>query len=91
MDDLVVGTILAADDHPGARAPSYLLRVDLGPRGEREATMEPGGHARQELVGTQVVLSLAEGEATVVAARSHAGGSILLRPEREVEPGTVVG
>jgi tRNA-binding EMAP/Myf-like protein len=91
VDDLVVGTVLAAADHPGSRAPSYLLRVDLGPRGEREATMEPGGHAKEELVGTQLVVSLAGDEALVVAARSHAAGSILLRPDREVEPGTVVG
>jgi tRNA-binding protein len=34
---LLVGRILAAEDHPGARAPSYLLTVDLGPEGTREA------------------------------------------------------
>jgi tRNA-binding EMAP/Myf-like protein len=91
VEELLVGTILAADDHPGARAPSYLLRVDLGPRGEREATMEPSGYAKEELVGTQVVVSLDGDEALVIAARSHAGGPVLLRAEREVEPGTVVG
>jgi hypothetical protein len=41
--DLIVGRIIEASDHPGARAPSYLLRVDAGPRGLIEAQMEPGG------------------------------------------------
>ena len=90
MDELIVGRIVSVDDHPGARAPSYLLRVDLGARGEREAQMEPGDYAKDELVGAQVVVSLAEDEAIVVAARSHSSGPVLLRPDREVEPGTVV-
>ena len=29
MTELIVGRVLSVDDHPGARAPSYLLRVDL--------------------------------------------------------------
>ena len=58
MADLIVGRVLAVDDHPGARAPSYLLRVDLGGRGEREAQMEPGDYGREELVGTLVILSI---------------------------------
>lgn len=87
--ELIVGRVLEVGDHPGARAPSYLLRVDLGPRGEREAQMEPGGHAKDALPGTLVVVSLGD-EAIVVCARSHAHGPVLLRPERDVEPGTVV-
>lgn len=88
--DLVVGTIRSAEDHPGARAPSYLLRVDLGTRGEREASMERGSYEREDLVGAQVVVALHGEEALVVAARSHAAGLVLLRPDREVEDGTVV-
>ena len=68
---------------------SYLLRVDLGPRGVTEAQMDPGGNPKDALTGTLVVVSLGD-EAIVVCARSHANGSVLLRPEREVEPGTVV-
>jgi tRNA-binding EMAP/Myf-like protein len=91
VDDLVIGRIVAADEHPGARAPSYLLRVDVGPRGEVEASVERGAYERGDLVGAQVVVSLADEEALVVAARSHAAGLVLLRPDRDVEPGTVVG
>jgi len=89
VTDLVVGRVVAVDDHPGARAPSYLLRLDLGPRGEREAQMDPGGHERDELLGSLVVVSL-DDEAIVVTARSHARGPVLVRPEADVEPGTVV-
>ena len=89
--DLVVGRVVSAEPHPGARAPSYLLRLDLGGRGEREASVEAGGYEAEELVGTQVVCELDGDDVTVLAARSHAHGSVLLRPEREVEDGTVVG
>jgi tRNA-binding EMAP/Myf-like protein len=88
VTELIVGRVLAVDDHPGARAPSYLLRVDLGGRGEREAQMEPGDYSKAELVGTLVVLSI-DDEAIVLAARSHAGPK-LVRPDGGVEPGTVV-
>ncbi len=89
MIDLVVGRVVAVDDHPGARAPSFLLRLDLGPRGEREAQMDPAGHSREELLDSLVVVSL-DGEPIVVTARSHARGPVLVRPELDVEPGTVV-
>ncbi len=89
MSDLVVGRVLAADDHPGSRAPSFLLRVDLGSRGQRDAQMEPGSYAKDELVGALVVVSIDDGD-IVLAARSHAHGPVLLRPDRDVEPGTVV-
>jgi hypothetical protein len=65
------------------------LRVNLGPRGEREAQMEPGSYTADELVGRQVVVSI-DDEAIVVCARSHSHGSILVTPDREIEDGTVV-
>jgi hypothetical protein len=90
MGELVVGRVTAVTDHPGARGPSFLVRVDLGGRGEREAQMEPGGYAKDELVGELVVVSIEEDEPIVLAARSHAAGAVLVRPDRDVEPGTVV-
>lgn len=89
MADLIVGRVLDAHDHPGSRAPSYLLRLDIGPRGVTEAQMEPGGHSKDDLLGTLLVVSLGD-EAIVVCARSHAHGPVLLRPEQDVEPGTIV-
>jgi len=88
--DLVVARIAQVSETPGARAPSFLLRLDLGPRGETEAVVEPAGHDAAELEGALVVVALQAGEPLVLTARSHGGGSVLVRPEREVEPGTVV-
>jgi tRNA-binding EMAP/Myf-like protein len=88
VSDLIVGRVLAVDDHPGARAPSYLLRVDLGGRGERDAQMEPGDYTKDELVGRMVVVSLND-EAIVLAARAHDGVRLVV-PDADVAPGTLV-
>jgi hypothetical protein len=88
MAELIVGRVLSVDDHPGSRAPSFLLRVDLGGRGVRDAQMEPGDYARDDLEGTLVIVSI-DDEAIVLAARAH-NGPRLVRPDADVEPGTVV-
>ena len=90
LPELAVGRVVAVDDHAGARAPSYLLRLDLGPRGQVETSVERGSYERGELEGAQVVVALRGDEAVVLAARSHAAGLVLLRPDREVEDGTLV-
>ena len=90
LPELVVGRVVAAAEHAGARAPSYRLRLDLGPRGQLETSVERGSYERAELEGAQVVVALRGEEAVVLAARSHAAGVVLLRPDREVEDGTVV-
>jgi hypothetical protein len=87
--ELLVGRVLAVSDHPGARGPSFLVEVDLGGRGKMEAQMEPGDYTKDGLEGTLVVVSLDEGQAIVLAARSH-GGSRLVRPDGDVAPGTLV-
>ena len=91
IPELVVGRVVAVEEHAGARAPSYLLRLDLGPRGEVETAVERGSYQREELEGAQVVVAVRGEEALVLAARSHAAGLVLVRPDREVEDGTVVG
>jgi tRNA-binding EMAP/Myf-like protein len=88
--ELVVGRVVSVSDHPGARGPSFLVEVDLGGRGRREAQMEPGGYTKESLVGASVVVSISEDGPIVLAARSHASGPVLLRPDRDVEPGTPV-
>jgi hypothetical protein len=80
------------DDHPGARAPSYLVTLDLGRSGGRRTAAVPaGGYAREELLGRQVLCSLEGDEAVVVGAHSHASGFVLVSPERDVEEGSIVG
>jgi tRNA-binding protein len=88
---LTVGRIVAAEDHPGARAPSFLVTLELGRSGgRRRASVPAGGYDRDELVGRQVVCAIDGDEAIVVGAHSHAGGFVLVAPEREVEEGSIV-
>jgi tRNA-binding EMAP/Myf-like protein len=89
-DELVVGTVVRVDEHPGARAPSLLLTLDLGPHGTVEAVLSTGAYESRELEGTQLVCRRDADGAVVVGAHSHGAGLVLLRPEREVEPGTVI-
>jgi len=89
-EELLVGRVVSAEEHAGARAPSYLLRIDLGPRGEVETSVERGSYEREELEGAQVVMAIRRDEALVLGARSHSAGLVLLRPDREVEDGTFV-
>jgi tRNA-binding EMAP/Myf-like protein len=89
-DEFVVGTVVGVDEHPGARAPSLLLTVDLGPYGTVEAVLSTGLYEPAELERMQIVCRREPDGAVVVGAHSHAAGLVLLRPEREVEPGTLV-
>jgi tRNA-binding protein len=88
--DLTIGRIVAADEHPGARAPSLLLTVDLGGRGQRQGTVAVPGARPAELVGRQVVCALDADQVLVLGAHSHLHGFVLLAPEREVEDGSIV-
>jgi len=86
---LVVGRILAAEQQPGARAPSLLLSVDLGSE-RAQATVPAGTYSADDVVGRQVVC-LRDGDRLVVlGAHSHAKGLVLLRPDEDVEDGTAV-
>jgi hypothetical protein len=66
------------------------VRVALGPRGHVETSVEKGSYEREGLENAQVVVALHGDAALVLAARSHAAGLVLLRPDREVEDGTIV-
>ena len=88
--DLVVGRVVTVSQHPGARAPSYLVTVDLGGRGQRETTMPAGDYGADELEGRQVVCALDGDAVTVLAAHARGRGIVLLRTDRDVEPGTPV-
>jgi tRNA-binding EMAP/Myf-like protein len=89
--DLAVGRVLDATAHPGARGPSLLVTVDLGPRGRRQGTVAVPSTPGDELVGRQVVCVLDPDELLVLGVRSHAHGFVLLIPEREVEDGSIIG
>jgi tRNA-binding EMAP/Myf-like protein len=89
--ELVVGRVVVAEVHPGSRAPSLLLTVDLGGRGRRQASLLSPGYEAADLQGRQIVCALGgSDEAVVLAAHSHSAGLVLVVPDREVEEGTVV-
>ena len=88
-DELVIGTVLAAEQHPGARAPSLLLTLDFGQHGTHEAVL-PTGAGEADMVGRQLVCRREADGAVVVGAHSHGKGFVLLRPDGDVEPGTLV-
>ena len=87
--DLVVGRVTAADAHRGARGPSVLLDLDLGPRGPAQAPVPVQLDDAHALVGSQVVCAIGADDVAVLAVRSHAG-VVLLHPAREVEDGSPV-
>ena len=87
---VVVGRVVAVTPHPGARAPAYLLTVDLGSHGRYECSVPRGDYDPEELEGAQLVCARDGDEYAALAAHSHAQGTVLLRPDREVEDGSVV-
>lgn len=87
---VTVGRIAAVAPHPGARAPAYLLTVDLGPQGLHECSVPSGDYRAEDLEGTQVICARDEDELVVLAAHSHSRGLVFLRPDRDVEEGSVV-
>jgi hypothetical protein len=89
-DELVVGTIVKVAEHPGARAPSVLLTVCFGTQGTHDIVLSTGAYSAQELEGTQILCRREDDGAIVVGAHSHGKGVVLLRPDEEVEAGTIV-
>lgn len=90
VGELAVGRIVEARRHAGARAPSLLVVVDLGPHGRHESTIPEGAYEPGDLEGAQVLVRREAEAVTVVGAHSHGRGLVLLRPDGEVEDGTVV-
>ncbi len=54
--DVRVGTVVAVDDFPRARNPSWRLTIDFGPElGERRTSAQATNYAKDELLGMQVL------------------------------------
>jgi tRNA-binding protein len=97
--ELAIGVVTEVEDFPEARTPAYKLTIDFGPRGTRRSSAQITHYARQELLGRQVVCVLGfepkriagfPSEVLVLGGLSEEHGVVLLRPDREVEPGTSV-
>lgn len=90
MTEVTVARVVAVDEHHGGRAPSLLLTLDFGPHGVHQAVLSTRDYAADDLLGAQLVCRRDGEEVVVVGAHSHGRGLVLLRPDREVEDGTVV-
>jgi tRNA-binding protein len=98
---LRVGVITEVEDFPEARNPAYKLTVDFGPEmGSKRSSAQATHYAKDELLGRQVVCVLGFGvkriagfpsEVLVLGAYSTEHGVVLLKPDREVEPGSSIG
>jgi tRNA-binding protein len=97
--ELAVGVVTEVEGFPEARNPAFKLTIDFGPRGTRRASAQATHYPRDELLGRQVVCVLGfepkrvagfKSEVLVLGAMSEEHGVVLLRPDREVEPGSSV-
>ena len=97
--ELAVGVITDVEDFSEARNPAYKLTIDFGPRGTRRSSAQLTHYPREELLGRQVVCVLGfepkriagfKSEVLVLGGLSEEHGVVLLRPDREIEPGSPV-
>jgi tRNA-binding protein len=98
--EIAVGVVTEVEDFPEARNPAYKLSIDFGPKGTRRSSAQATHYAKDELLGRQVVCVLGfepkrvagfRSEVLVLGAYSDEHGVVLLRPDRDVEPGSAIG
>jgi len=90
MSELLVGSIVDVAETAGARAPSFLVTVDLGEHGREELVLSTGDYLPADLEGAQILCRRDGAELRIAGAHSHGKGLVLMRPDREVEDGTLV-
>jgi len=99
--EMRVGRVVAVDDFPEARRPSYKLTIDFGAHGSRQssAAVRPF-YRKEELVGRLVVCVLNfpprriagfASEVLVLGAIEGSGRVSLLRPDPDAELGSEIG
>ena len=106
MDDfdrveMRVGRVVAVEDFPAARNPSYKLTIDLGPHGLRRssAAVRPW-YSKEQLQGRLVVcvtnlpprrIATFDSEVLTLGAIDEAKRVTLLEPDADCELGSRVG
>jgi tRNA-binding protein len=106
MDDfrkieMRVGRIVAVEDFPEARNPSYKLTIDFGPHGTRKSSAAlRRWYDRAELEGRLVVcvtnfpprrIATFDSEVLTLGAMQEDGRVVLLEPDRDAELGSPIG
>lgn len=96
--DIRVGRIVAVEDFPEARNPSYKLRIDFGPEiGEKKSCAQiTANYSREDLLGRQVLavvnfpprqIGPAMSEVLTLGVPAGDGSVVLVQPERDVPLG----
>ena len=97
--DIRIGTIVAAEEFPEARKPSYRLRIDFGPViGEKKSCAQiAANYAVEELIGRQVAavvnfpprqIGPAMSEVLTLGFADAAGEVVLFAPDSQVPNGS---
>ncbi|MGC8687296.1 MAG: tRNA-binding protein [Candidatus Micrarchaeia archaeon] len=97
--DLRVGKIIEVNDHEKARKPMYVLKVDLGELGVRTIVAGiKGFYSKEELLNTNIIVVanldhkevagvVSEGMLLAAEDSEHV---VLLRPEKDIAPGSKI-
>jgi tRNA-binding protein len=94
--EMRVGRVLEVLPFPKARNPSWKVRVDLGPLGEKWSSAQITNYTAEELVGTQVVcvcnfaprnIAGFQSEVLILGVADANGKVIVLSPRSAVAPG----
>ena len=98
--EMRVGRVVAVDDFPGARNPSYQLTIDFGALGTRRSSAAVRRwYAKEDLVGRLVVcvtnfpprrIATFDSEVLTLGAVEADGRVILLTPGADAELGSLV-
>lgn len=99
--DMRVGRVLTVEEFPEARHPAWKLEIDFGPElGTKRSSAQITHYSRDELEGTQVVavvnfpprrIAGFASEVLVLGALDDVDGVVLLRPDKDCEPGDRIG
>jgi tRNA-binding protein len=99
--DMRVGRVTAVEDFPEARVPAWKLTIDFGPEiGTKRSSAQITNYSREELLGTLVVgvvnfpprqIGPFSSEVLVIGALDENLGVVLLRPDRDAQPGSRIG
>lgn len=97
--DLRIGRVREVQPFPKARKPSWKVRVDLGPLGDKWSSAQITNYTADELIGTPVVcvcnfaprnIAGFMSEVLILGAADANGNVILLSPRSAVAPGEPV-
>ena len=96
-----VGRIESVEDFPEARVPAWKLTIDFGEEiGRKRSSAQITHYPREELEGTLVIgvvnfpprqIGPFRSEVLVLGALDDEQGVVLLRPDKDAEPGARIG